>query len=359
MTKKQIVRTILFALIVCYTMVVLCELFEHENTYNYDRRFYSYRELPEDTVDAVYIGTSGVDRYWIAAKAYEDYGMTVYPLTSDGTPSWLYVNLIEEVYAHQNPELILLDTRAFGQLNTEAPAMDAAARRVLDAMDLFSVNRFKMALKTMDILHQIDETNPRWDISYLLSFVKFHSKWLEEDYRFKNNIGNTPHSYAGFFINSNLSVTAEAMTVPATDIDPDMQLDPISEKALYDLIDYIKANNLNVLFVETPQFRDKVERSVASRINNILEEEGMEYLHFYNEDGTFTMEFDLAKDFYNKGHVNYYGAVKFTDEFAKYLDEHYDLPDRRDEEAVQQAWNGKYKAIKGRIKRMEKAVAGK
>ena len=80
MTKNQIIRCAAFSVIVCLLLVLMCELFENTNTSNYATRMYSYRNFNEDTVDAVMIGTSGIDRYWIAAKAYEDYGMTVYPL---------------------------------------------------------------------------------------------------------------------------------------------------------------------------------------------------------------------------------------------------------------------------------------
>ena len=72
MTKQQITKVVAFCLIVCIMLLCLCDLFEHNNLSNYSRRIHTYRTLEEDTVDAVFLGTSGVDRYWIAAKAYEE-----------------------------------------------------------------------------------------------------------------------------------------------------------------------------------------------------------------------------------------------------------------------------------------------
>ena len=170
MTKKELIRMIAFCLVVCMMLVLLCDLFENENTKNYDSRLYTYRTYNEDTIDAVFIGTSGVDRYWCGPKAYEDYGMTVYPLSTDAMPAWLYVDMLEYALEYQNPQMVLLDIRAFAQDN-KTKAMDVRARRILDALPWFSSQWFKVAFKSMKIIHEQDETKPRFDISFLLCYI--------------------------------------------------------------------------------------------------------------------------------------------------------------------------------------------
>ena len=90
MTKKQILRCIAFVVAVFMTIVLMCDLFEYENNKNFDKNAYTYRNLPENILDGVYIGTSGVDRYWIAAKAYEEYGLSIHASSYDALPAWLY-----------------------------------------------------------------------------------------------------------------------------------------------------------------------------------------------------------------------------------------------------------------------------
>ena len=169
MTKKELIRMIAFGLAVCLLLGFLCDLFENENNRNYDKRMFSYRRFHENTIDAVYIGTSGVDRYWIGAKAFEDYGMTVYPLSTDGMPSWLYVDMMEYALTYQNPEIILLDIRAFCQDNVltgmSTKTMDIKAHRFLNAVPWYSMLRLKAAFKTMELIHRVDETEPRFNIS--------------------------------------------------------------------------------------------------------------------------------------------------------------------------------------------------
>ena len=353
MTKKHIVRVVAFFAVFCVMVGGLCDLFELENNSNYDKRFTTLRKFADDTIDAVWIGTSGADRYWIAAKAYEQYGMTVYPLSSDAMPTWLFTNVIDEVYTYQDPRLILIDLRAFGQDNNKASTMDARARRVLDAMNFFSINRIKTAFKTMKTVHETFEDESRWDPSYLLSFIKYHSKWSEEDYSFDQNIGNREHKYAGFFINKTLSVQVKPQKPAAYDWELRAPLDPTAEASLYELLDYIEKKQLKVLFVDTPQFKDPTEMGRANTVYDILDEHGVEYVHFFTErpDGAFTIELDGQTDFYDDGHVNYKGAEKFTDAFAAYLNETYKFPDRRKQPEVAEYWDGKYEMIVERIEK--------
>ncbi len=351
MTKKQILRCVSFLVVAFMTVLLLCDMFQLKNTYNYVKRFHTYRNLSKNTVDAVFVGSSGTDRYWMAAKAYEEYGMTAFTLSVDEMPSWLYTNVLDEVYKYQNPEVVFIDIRVFGQNNTKLERMDTRARRVLDSMPLLSYNRIKAAFKTMKCINKMHPDQPKFDASFILPFIKFHTRWQEEDYKLKENIGNTEHLYAGYFINKTRSVQVTPQKAKAYDFDLEVALDPLAEESLYELIDYIKEKNINAVFIDTPQYKSKEETGRGNVVYKILEENGMEYINFFTDksDGSFTVDLDPKQDFYDDAHVNYYGAEKFTEYFAKYLKEKYDFPDRRNDENVKEYWDGKYDAIKDKI----------
>lgn len=353
MTKKEFGRCIAFILVVCVILCLLCSLFKQQSSRYIEKRFTTYRKLNEDTVDAVWIGTSGVDRYWLAPKAYEEHGITLFTLASDAMPTWLFTNVIEEAYAHQNPELIIVDMRAYGQSNTKASTMDVRARRVLDAMDFFSSNRIKTAFRTMEVIHETFEEEPRFELSYLLPYIKYHTMWQEEGYSVANHLDNTGDAYLGFFMNASASVKRSAMEKVVHDAERYEALDPVAENSLYDLLDYAKTNNIELLFVDTPHFKAEKEMGRSNALVKILKEEGANYINFCETDaeGNFVngLTLDPEADFYNAGHVNFYGAEKFTETFAAYLDEHYDLPDRRNDAAVQEEWDGIYAKMKKRI----------
>lgn len=358
MTKKEFGRMIAFALVVCLMLICLCEVFELNDTTNIAMRFKKFYNLEENTVDAVWIGTSGSDRYWMAPKAYEEYGMTVYPLAVDAMPTWLFINMIEEAQDKHDTKLFIIDLRAYGQNNTKKSAMDVRARRVLDAMPFFSVNRLKVAFKTMEEIQKVTGEKSAFELSYLLPYIKYHSKWSEEDFSIKNNVSDAEHSYLGFYMNKKLSVKQSEQEPYVYDADYFEELDPIAEDSLYELLDYIKEHELNVLFVDTPQYKSEMEMGRANTVCKILDEYGVPYLNFSatDENGDFPhgLELDHEKDFYNEGHVNYYGAEKFTAVMAAYIDANYDLPDRRNDEAVREDWDGVYDKILKQIEKWEK-----
>ncbi len=357
MKLKRILGCVAFVLIACVMLVVLCDLFELPNSSNFDKRYTTFKRLEKNTVDAVFIGTSGVDRYWMAPKAYEEYGMTLYALATDGMPSWLFTEVLDDIFASQNPELVLLDVRAFTQGSSSQEMMDTRARRVLDSMNMFSMARFDAALKTMRVMHeQFDE--PRIDLSYLFSVAKYHDKWMDDDYKLSNNLGNKESDYMGFYMASNTSATKEPQKVIPHNFDLTEPLDKLAEESLYEVLDYLKEKDVKVLFIDTPQIKDETEMTRANTLYRLLDELGEDYLHFLSEDQTagplHTIALDYENDFYNDGHVNYYGAEKFTAYLAEYIDANYDLPDRRGDADVQKEWDGKYDAIKEKIKDFEK-----
>lgn len=353
MTKKEFGRGIAFLLAACVLLLGLCEVFELNDTTNIATRFKTFGDLNENTVDAVWIGTSGVDRFWVSPKAYEEYGMTVFPLASDGMPSWLFTNVIDEICENQSPELIILDMRAFRQDNVDAPVAEVRARRILDAMDFFSVNRFKAALKTMDIIHRIDEDASSFDLSFLLSYIKYHSMWEDEDFFIAESTSKKRHSYMGFYMNSSKSLASVENQDVVFAQDSYEPLDPISVDSLYEVLDYAERKGINLLFMGTPEMLSDTEIGQVNTLTRMLDEAGADYIHYYepSEDGGFLLipDLDPDSDFYDENHVNYYGAEKFTAAFAAYLDEHYDFADRRADEAAASQWDGVYQKVVDRI----------
>ncbi len=357
MSKKQLLRCVSFLMVLCLMLLALCDLFEQENHNNHDQRYYKYRTLEENTVDAIYVGTSGVDRYWIAAKAYEEYGMTVYPVSFDACPVWLIPHIIEDALRYQDPQLILLDIRAFTQ-DCYPSVMDTRARRTIDSMDFFSPVRFRAASRTVELINQVDPTVSKWDISFHIPFIKHHSKW-DKDYWFQLNMGDRAHKFLGFYMNDWLTIHVEEQQPQMYYRGLTCPMDPVAEEALYDTLEMIREKNLNVLFIDTPKFFEETELGRTNEILNILEEEGFECLNFYTDrlDGKFTIDLDPKRDFYNLNHVNYYGAEKFTAVLAAYLDENFDLPDRRNDEAVKKDWDGIYDVLVSKIREYELLIA--
>ncbi len=222
MNKKQILRTVLFFIAVFIILVVLCDLFEYKID-NISRRYEKFKVLEDNTVDAVYIGSSAVDRYWINAKAYEEYGMTVYPASSEGLPAWLYIPMIKEVYKYQDPKLLILDIRPFltGNYSEHIDITDVRCRRIIDMLDFFSPNRFDAIRRTEQVMREINEDFSVFDSMYFFSFVRYHNKWSDDSFTF-DELGTEQAGYMGFYVAKTKSVKRVKIKTP-----------PIRMKALH------------------------------------------------------------------------------------------------------------------------------
>lgn len=356
MNRKQIIRTLVFFLLLFVVLVILSDLFEYQNS-NMSRRYEKYKVLEDDTVDAVYIGTSGVDRYWINAKAYEDYGMTVYPLSTEGLPPWLIKNLIVEAYKHQNPQLIIIDVRPFitGNFSRNINLTDVRCRRVIDMLDYFSTNRISAITRSKEVLGELDDSYHWYNPSFYFSFIRYHHKWSDDAFTF-DDLDTEYAGYMGFYVAESKSIKTKAQG-PSQYVDTAEALDDISKRYLDELVAYVKEEKINVLFVDSHTISSELESARRLTLQQYFADAGMDYLTYNTPEMEALYPIDHETDFYNSSHVNYYGAEKYTEYFAKYLDEHYDFPDHRNDEKCAEDWNGIYDKIKKRIAKFEKTKA--
>ncbi len=348
MTRKEILRAVAFLLIMCTVLLVLCDLFEHENSL-LSRRYETFYDLEKNTVDGIIVGTSGIDRYWMSSKAYEDYGMTVYPLSTDSQPAWLITEIIDEALKYQNPEFIIIDFRQFTATHsgTDGVYQEIYARRVIDGMKFFSINRLKSIFKTKKVM---DKILPEGEsaLDYYFSFIKYHTRWEEDNFSF-DELKHPKSPYMGFYVNEYYSIVTLDKFPESVKTDERLPLDPICDDALNEVLEYVKDKDFEVIFLNTPHHLTELEAGRTNTICDRLDEAGVDYACYYMEDNMI----NVNRDYYDDGHVNYYGARTFTDKFAAFLDEKYDLPDHRNDENVSKDWNGTYDEILKKINLLE------
>lgn len=359
MKLKEIIRTVIFLLLVGVVLYFLCDLFEYGNNY-ITKRYKTYKELEDNTVDAVFIGTSGVDRSWIAPKAYDEVGITVYPFSVDALPSWLVLDMVKEARRYQNPKLYIIDMRCFASpLSPKSSLSENRARRVIDMLNFFSPNRFdaiRRTISVMDEKYEADEEYTTEDLTYYLSFLKYHDKWNEEDFTFED-IGSVSSAHMGMYFVKKFVKQKKISAI--TEVSGTRELDEINARYLEELLEYAKEENLQLLFVDTPH---KVSDDVAQCTNmlcSILDAEGIPYVNTNTDEWLAKLNLNFKTDFYEKSHTNYYGAEKFTAVFEQYLAENYQLPDRRTDESCKSDWDGIYAKSKKTLKKYAKSYADK
>ncbi|MBQ9993158.1 MAG: hypothetical protein IJP17_00410, partial [Clostridia bacterium] len=193
------------------------------------------------------------------------------------------------------------------------------------------------------------------DMSYFFSFVKYHSRWSDGSLS-PDDITDPASPYLGFYMHSGKSAKRVPME-QSTYTDDLAPLESHSEKYLYELIDYLNDAEYDVLFVNSPHYVDYEHCARTNTVFDILKSAGFDCLDYNTEEMLREYPLDRETDFIDTSHANYWGAVKYTTYFSQYLDEHYDLPDRRDDEKCAD-WYGVTDLIEQQISVWEPLLSG-
>lgn len=357
MIKKQAFRAVGFLLVMLTMFCFLSDVFENGSNRTNTYKARTYFELEKDTLDVAFLGTSGIDRYWLAPKAYEERGIASYAFGINGYPAWLMLPMIKEfVKSHDTLKLLVLDMRAFTASYSGAGVSryDTRARTTIDALPFFSAARLGCINKTLEVISENVEGESRFDLSYFFTFINYHSRWSEDDFDVYAETEYKTSPYMGAFIHKSLSIRPTSEPVTTTVTDERMELDPICLDTLYEILDYLEKQDFEVLFLNTPHDQHARDTKRLNTLCDILTEKGYNYL-YCDLDGKM---YDLQKDFYNSDHVNYYGSEKFTAWLMEYFEGRYEFPDRRGDERYSQ-WEGTYDNVKKTIAKWEAEKAAK
>ncbi len=346
MTKKQIVRTIIFLVILMIVLGYLNDVFSYPSGKDGDgvkERYNSFYKQPDKTIDGIYIGASGVDRYWVAPQAYHDYGETVFALSSGLQPLAFTKYLMKESMKTQSPSLFILDLRSVTKSADDMT--EGLIRKVTDNMK-FSFNRIATIKGLLDYASKGDNNVDQNDeLSYYLSLINYHSKW-DGEITLKDLLNPNPSiDVMGFAAHTDIIYNIKPQELPK----PSKNMKAIpkeTETILIDLLDYCDSlkGKIDILFVVSPH---QEEQEIYEQINyamDLVEERGYDILNFNTQEMYDLVGLDFKTDFYDSHHVNLVGAQKYTSYLAQYLRKYYSIPDRRGDKNYNN-WEEAYKNL--------------
>ncbi len=319
---KKLIRAVFFVVIfIILFNGVFKVLWLDKNSIGY---FY---DEPKNSLDIVYIGASNVHYHFNSLLAYNLYGYTTGLMSSGGQSFLGTLNLIKEAERLQNPELYIIDLTNAYHFNF----YEGDVRKLIDSIP-FSSNR------TMLVSNILQHSGVKKEdyINYYFSYLVYHNRWKDIS---KINFVGDSKIYKGFYLNP-LSVSTESFSSSFLWDNSKEKISDDVKRVLDDLITYIKENNLNVLFVVPIRFNSGMIK--LNTVISLLEENDFLVINF---NKVKELNIDYQNDFYNKEHLNVYGSTKYTLYFAKYLKEHYDLLDHRDDKKYV-SWNKEYERFK-------------
>ncbi len=315
----NIVKSCIFLVLVAVMLTAIYKvLWMRDDTYS-AQGFDEFYDLPEEKVDVVVLGSSGMKEYFNVVQAFHDFGVSGGNLATSSQQIRATKYLMEEALKTQSPKLFVIDTRSLHYNDNGLD--DISIRRITDSMN-WSWNRIKLIQTLFKDLIQIrpDDEYNIWH--YYLSFAVYHSRWKD-----LTSVDFTGYEdmWEGFLINT---ATEEQEGQPSNvmDVQPEA-LTELQTEALKDLLEYCKTIDSQVLFINVPYYMQEEHAGRSLTAGAMIQSEGFTYIDLNNVvEG---MNLDPKTDFRNWQHVNAYGSIKFTDFLANYIQTTYGLADHR------------------------------
>lgn len=318
---KNLIKFIVFAIV----FVILCHNIFKVLWLQSDAILEFYDE-PKNSLDVIYIGGSTVGAEFNASLAYKEYGFATGMLTSGDQPFTATKHLIKEANKYQNPNIYVVDLSAVVD-DFDYNFKSQWVRSVVDYMK-FSKNR----IDAIDYMLWYADVPLSDHINYYFSFLLYHNSWKSINWqRFNKNTLKGYWFFTSIFRKDNKYT--EYIWPTGTH-----ELNGINEYVLLDLINYIKMENLNVLFVIPKRNFLDIDCQKLNYSSYIIESNGLNVINFNNQTD---FNPDEKTDFYDHQHLNFLGATKYTMYLSKYLKETYNLKDHRGEKKYH-SWDAVY-----------------
>ncbi|MDO4323913.1 MAG: hypothetical protein Q4C61_15465 [Lachnospiraceae bacterium] len=337
MTKKQGIRAVLFVFV---TLAVLLGInsrmgFPKDGqAVRITRRFEEMYRDEKNTWDGIIVGTSEADRAWSAPAAWEEYGMAVYPMSSDGNPFILNSNIIEEVLKYQDLSFVVVELH--GARLESLSTNDIKIHRVTDHLK-WSANRSDAIERAVGY---VEEWYPEQDFPFVLKaglyfpIIKYHSRLTQgEIYEGDLNHGKT--TMKGVYDARQYYMTRK---LPLKPYEETAELLDQQKALLDDLIFCAEKNGLKLVFVKNPSDVPEAEQASMNAMVKYVEEKGYPTLNFNDADILKASGVDGSTDFYDDEHMNAKGSRVYTQYLAGYLKEILDIEDHRGDERYQ-SWD--------------------
>lgn len=344
--KRKIIRTIVFLSIVCIIFAYVSSILRYQDETHTRALFDTFYELPENSLDVVWIGASAVQSTILPSEAYKESGIAMYTLSCASQPFGFAEYLIKECEKTQDPKVYLIDLR---MLAYDADVMgneimsEMYVRHVTDSLK-FSINRMELinyAIDEMEKLHPENEINK---FDYYFSFTKYHTRWSQLS---KNDFFDDKDAYLGGYFYDETKKFNKESTLSRLET-PSQPISENNERYLNEVLDYCDTLGKEVIFTCVPSNQEETFFAKYNYVKDIIEKRGYEVLDLNNYIDEIGL--DYSTDFREEQHMNYKGAIKTTDFIANYLSQRYQLEDYRG--------NDKYNLYVETQKRLEDELQG-
>ena len=334
--KKVIlaIKNMVFVAGLLFIYLNLSSLFELKDS---KIKYTPFIEQTQD-FDVLFFGTSHVRCGYLPMEMWDKYGIVSYNFGASSpeiaTSYWNAMLALE----HTNPKLIVFDISRL-TANRRVNKVESAHNE----FDIFPFSRTKCAA-VYDLFKDGSKDAKDVDISgrwseMLWNFQLYHNRWnelTEEDFAY------TPTLEKGATSQYKLAKPVDYELIPREQYN---EMDNISTEYLEKLIDECKNRNIQILLTYLPGTLNEAKQLSANYGYEIAKKHNVEFVNFMYLTELLDYNTDFNDTSSTSCHLNVSGAKKTSLYLAEYIQENYQIPNRK-ENPQYQSWEQDWEEYK-------------
>lgn len=315
--KQKIAKIIIFILCLSLLILGISQILKYKSNDGIDQMQAFYTN-EENSIDVLFMGSSHCYSNINTGVLYDEFGIAGFDYGGAEQLLWNNYFWLIEALKTQKPKLIVLDLFSTGVIKDDFQG----AWMMENIYGMESSENYYDSVK-------ISTLDPAFD-TYILPFTRYHSRYAhitKEDFQYEEYL----ESFKGFEPKWS---TTSSTGFTAPDVSGVTEMTPISEKAERYLRRYIELcikEDIPLLFINAPYMVTEDAQKIYNYMFSIAEEYDIPYLDFNKMYEELELNFDT--DMCEWSHLNEIGNVKYTTYLGNYIKEHYEIPDRRGDEA--------------------------
>lgn len=305
-----------------------------DGAWNMTTKIAGFYNAPKNEFDVIFFGSSNTYCSFNPLVLWEETGIKSYVFATQNQPLWATYYYMKDAFRRQTPKVVVLDAL---MLTKHTEYFD-------DGVNYSFADDMPLSLDKIRLVQASVPPEDRFDL--LFNFTKYHSRWNEltqEDYTFRRD--EERDYLKGYVLLENTYTSAirhDVSGVTAT-----AELYEKNVEYLEKIVALCKENDVELMLVKTPNNKTAAQEAHYKAVSQLAAEHGLafvDYNAYYSEIGL-----ELATDFYDKSHLNYKGAEKFTRYFAKSLT----LPASDDKNGTDAQWQADLAEYRENIKNLD------
>lgn len=274
-------------------------------------------DLPKNTLDVLYLGSSHAFSCISPEDIYKDYGITGYVQASSCQRIWQSYYYLLETLEYQAPKVVVLDVFTMFDGGAQSEPFNR------EAIDKMRFSRAKLEAIQMAVRLNLQVENFE---SYILPIIRYHDRWEEleaKDYRWFFDDSNIISK--GFLPRIGVNQTEFNYTDYQTSNVQGLEIPALCKEYLEKIKQICDENGITLVLVKYPTCL--WDLSKAQAVDKWATDNGVAYLDYNsNEELREKVGIDWTVDTLDAGnHLNYDGAMKMSKVFGEYLIQNFEF----------------------------------